>query len=395
MKSFQKAFCTLLGCLFTFGVGAATISDVTTRTQNGKLDIGYTITGADATNTALAVTMIDSDTGKKHMPTEEGRHRITWDTAVEGLNLISSNVTATVSLVRYSVQQDPDLPTDPDTPTESKEPYCVIDLSGGPNATRWPVSYLSSVPTGGWTDTYKTTKLVLRRIEAGTFIMGGDQSDENHRVTLTKPFYMGVFEVTQRQWELVMGSWPGSSPSSSRGLGDIYPAYYISYADIRGSSTGAQWPASAAVDASNFLGRLRAKTGLEFDLPTEAQWEYACRAETATTYYWGNAMDGAYAWYYRNSGEKTHPVGTRLPNAWGLYDMSGNVWEWCRDWEDWYGELAYGTDPGGPASGSSYRMIRGGNWFSYADCCTSSNRGKNGPSIRGDHMGFRLSRTLP
>ena len=395
MKSFQKAFCVLLAGLVGFGAVAATISDVTARTTNGKVDIGYIITGADATNMALAVTMKESGTGRIYTPMEMGRHRITWDTAVEGLNLISSNVTATVSLVRYSVRQDPDLPTDPDTPTENQEPYCVIDLSGGPNATRWPVSYLSSVPTGGWTDAYKTTKLVLRRIEAGTFIMGGNQSDENCRVTLTKPFYMGVFEVTQRQWELVKGTNP------SRFSGDAQnPVESITYNDIRGSSSGARWPASSAVDASSFLGRLRAKTGLDFDLPTEAQWEYACRAGTTTTYYWGDSMDVAYAWYNDNSGSKTHPVGTRLPNAWGLYDMSGNVWELCRDW---YGTLAYGTDPEGSASGSG-RVLRGGSWNRNSVNCTLSIRYSRDPSLRGSiinqsrrygDIGFRLSRTLP
>ena len=380
MKSFLKAFGTLLvGCV-GFGAVAATISDVTARTQNGKVGIGYTITGADATNMALAVTMTESDTGRIHTPTEEGRHRITWDTAVDGLNLISSNVTATVSLVWYG-----------STSSATKEFYCVIDLSEGPNATRWPVSYLYAVPFGGWTDEYKTTKLVLRRIEAGTFVMGSDQTCENHRVTLTTPFYMGVFEVTQRQWELVMGSWPEDrSPSSSRGRGDAYPAYYVSYDDIRGSSAGAQWPASASVDASSFLGRLRAKTGLDFDLPTEAQWEYACRAGTATTYYWGDAMDGAYAWYTSNSGSKTHPVGTRLPNAWGLYDMSGNVVEWCRDL---YGTRTYGTDPEGSASGS-YRVLRGGGWGYNSDGCTSSDRDYNVPSSRYDGLGFRLVMVL-
>ena len=270
--------------------------------------------------------------------------------------------------------------------------YCVIDLSGGSDAKSYPVSYLLRAATLRWTDEYRTTKLVLRHIPAGMFIMGGGSSDGSRRVTLTKPFYMGVFEVTQKQWELVMGSWPGSSPSSSYGLGDAYPAYNVSYDDIRGSSSGARWPASSAVDASSFLGRLRAKTGLNFDLPTEAQWEYVCRAGTATTYYWGDAMDGAYAWYYNNSGRTTHPVGTRLPNVWGLYDMSGNVWEWCRDW---YGTLAYGTEPNGSASGS-HRVRRGGSWDLYSGYCTSSNRDYVYPSDRsGFGSGFRLSRTLP
>ena len=278
--------------------------------------------------------------------------------------------------------------------------YCVIDLSGGPLATKWPVSYLSTMPEDGWTDTYKTTKLVLQRIPAGSFVMGADQADEDHRVALTRPFYMGVFEVTQKQWELVMGAWPDSGSSESRreallsclayGVGDTHPVFRVSYDDIRGSSSGARWPASAAVDASSFLGRLRAKTGLDFDLPTEAQWEYACRAGTATKYYWGDAMDGAYAWYDDNSGRETQSVGRRLPNAWGLYDMSGNVWEWCRDW---YGTLAYGTDPVGSASGS-YRVRRGGSWGNYAGGCASSCRNNATPSIRYGNIGFRLVRVL-
>ena len=371
MKNFKKTLCGLLFGLAGFGVIAATVSDVTARQRypwNGKIDIDYTITGTDTTNTALAVTLTDHDTGKVYSLTENGRHQFTWSRA----DLVTSNVTATASLVRYSVL------------------YCVIDLSGGPNAARWPVSYLSAVPSDDWTDEYKTTKLVLRRIEAGTFIMGDDQSDESHRVTLTKPFYMGVFEVTQRQWEFVMGSWLGSCPSSSYGRGDTYPAYYVSYDDIRGSSSGVKWPMSAAVDTSSFLGRLRAKTGLDFDLPTEAQWEYACRAGTTTICYWGNSMDDAYAWYYENSGSKAHPVGTKRPNAWGLYDTSGNVSEWCRDW---YGTLAYGADPKGSASGW-YRVGRGGGWDFYADVCTSSDRYNNDPSGRDVSHGFRLVMAL-
>lgn len=348
----------------------------------GRIVVDYTVVGTLPTNAAdyvAAVTASNRVTGTVYeggtvggeTALTLGKHRVWWNAGTAGLREAAEAVDVRVGYVVY-----------PD--------YCVINLSGGPDATRWSVSYLSAVPSSGWTDGYKTTKLVLRRIPAGSFIMGSDQGSESRRVALTKPFYMGVFEVTQKQWELVMGSWPGSTPSSSYGRGDAYPAYYVSYNDIRGSSSGARWPASAAVDASSFLGRLRAKTGLEFDLPTEAQWEYACRAGTATTYYWGDSMDGAYAWYSSNSGSKTHPVGTRKPNAWGLYDMSGNVWEWCRDW---YGTLAYGADPVGSASGS-YRVIRGGGWFNNSDYCTSSFRDYNDPSYRFDNYGFRLVRVL-
>lgn len=376
------------------GMGEIRIEDVraTPVTPWGRIVVDYTVAGTLPTNVTdyvAVVTASNRATGfvyaggaaEGETALTLGKHRVWWDACVAELREASEVVDVKVSYLHQKYA---------DSIVNSIMRYCVIDLSGGPTAVNYPVSYLSDIPSGNWTYEYKTTKLVLRRIPAGTFIMGSDQANESRRVTLTRPFYMGVFEITQRQWELVMGSWPGSSPSSSSGRGDAYPAYYVSYNDIRGSSSGARWPASSAVDASSFLGRLRARTGLDFDLPTEAQWEYACRAGTTTTYYWGDSMDGAYAWYSSNSGSKTHPVGTREPNAWGLYDMSGNVWEWCRDW---YGTLAYGTEPNGSASGS-YRVLRGGSWNDHSDRCTSSSRSNNGPSYRYNDHGFRLVRVL-
>jgi formylglycine-generating enzyme required for sulfatase activity len=207
-------------------------------------------------------------------------------------------------------------------------------------------------------------------------------------VTLTKPFFCGLFEVTQKQYELVTGSNPCSS--TSYGKGNTYPVHYVSYNMIRGSSDGAKWPSSSAVDSSSFMGKLRTCTGLDFDLPTEAQWEYACRAGTTTTYYWGDSMNDNYAWHSGNSSSKTHPVGTKTANAWGLYDMSGNVWEWCLDWS---GTLAYGTDPKGSSSGSN-RVERGGSWHGSAVYCASSYRGGTNPSSGYGVDGFRLVRTL-
>ena len=157
------------------------------------------------------------------------------------------------------------------------------------------------------------------------------------------------------------------------------------------SAKGTKWPSSSAVDASSFMGKLRARTGLDFDLPTEAQWEYACRAGTTTTYYWGNSMNGNYAWYADNSSNKTHPVGLRTANAWEIYDMSGNVWELCLDW---YGTLAYGTDPKGSFSGTG-RVKRGGSWNGNTDNCTSSYRYYYTQSDKYSTGGFRIFRTLP
>lgn len=171
----------------------------------------------------------------------------------------------------------------------------------------------------------------------------------------------------------------------------------VSYNMIRGSVNGVNWPASNEVDGEtdgdandSFLGRLRKRTGLEFDLPMEAQWEYTCRAGTTTTYSCGNSADvDDYMWC-----DRTEPtvVGAKKANPWGFYGMHGNVCEWCLDW---YGSLAYGTDPKGLSSGSD-RVLRGGSWRGDAVLtCASSYRGSDSPSDSGWHCGFRLSRTIP
>ena len=161
---------------------------------------------------------------------------------------------------------------------------------------------------------------------------------------------------------------------------------------IRGTSNGTEWPSSSVVDSSSFMGKLRARTELDFDLPTEAQWEYACRAGTTTKYSYGNSVNGNYMWYGGDGGNSfvANPVGSKSANPWGLYDMHGNVLELCLDW---YGTLAYGTDPKGSSSGSK-RVSRGGCWNNAPHICTSSYRFSVGPSFEGDYDGFRLVRTL-
>lgn len=259
--------------------------------------------------------------------------------------------------------------------------YVVIDMSGGSSASSYPVTYLNSAPSGGFnTAAYKTTKLVLKCCLPGTYKM---QKVQN--VTLTKAFYMGLFEVTQKQWILVTGA--NTSGLFSYGAGDTYPVYYFRYSDIRGNSNGAKWPSSAAVDSSSFLGKLQARTGMKFDLPTEAQWEYACRAGTTTTYSYGDSENGNYMWYSGNAGIRTHPVGGKLANPWGFYDMHGNVTEWCLDWS---GTLTYGTDPKGASSGTS-RIARGGNFGDRAANNTSSARRALAPTHNDGNLGFRLS----
>lgn len=390
VKSLMFAACAVVTACAAgaCAAGGAEIRNVTAKQRypwNGKVDISYTIVGDVAAEAeqggevaVLKVAAIDKTANTTNMATKlsgdvsvtEGTHSFVWDMEADGLSFRSSNVVFKVCCET--------LP-----PT-----YCVIDLSAGSNAASYPVTYLLEPPNGGFNvSEYKTTKLVLKRIEAGSFKMGGTCD-----VTLTKPFYCGLFEVTQRQWVLVMGSNPCSS--TSYGKGHSYPVHYVSYNMIRGNSAGAGWPASSAVDASSFLGKLRVRTGLDFDLPTEAQWEYACRAGTTTTYSYGDSANGSYMWYSSNSSSKSHEVGTKSPNPWGLYDMHGNVWEWCLDW--YASSLTGGTDPKGSSSGSR-RVMRGGGWINDASGCASSSRGGDDPSgnvFIDDLFGFRLVRTL-
>ncbi len=303
--------------------------------------------------------------------------------------------------------------------------YLVVDLSGGASAPSYPVTYLDAVPPGGWTDEHKTTKLVLRRIPATTpdFTMGDRATDYPgasdsglHQVTLTKDFYLGVFEVTQRQWELVMTNKPSYFNNATYYA--TRPVEQVSYYDIRENPANSDdpavdWPANSAVNANSFMGKLRGKTGLSgFDLPTESQWEYACRAGTTTALnsgynltstgqdarmdavgrYWYNGPSTVgYAQSVGTDGA-TAKAGSYLANQWGLYDMHGNVWEWCLDWYGTYPGTV--TDPPGASSGSS-RVFRGGGWISGAYACHSAFRDGNPPGARSATVGFRAALAPP
>jgi len=224
-----------------------------------------------------------------------------------------------------------------------------------------------------------TMKLV--RIEAGKFTMGSEKgfSYEKpvHQVTITRPFYMGATEVTQAQWKAVMGTQPWEGQKYTKAAAD-HAASYITWDD-----------------AAAFCTALSKKTGRTVRLPTEAEWEYACRAGTTTVYSFGDDSSklGDYAWYYDNAYKKdekyAHPVGVKKPNAWGLYDMHGNVWEWCADWyADSYAN-ADTRDPKGPASGK-FRVLRGGSWFDPAGASRAAYRSSFTPDLRIYHYGFRV-----
>ena len=302
--------------------------------------------------------------------------------------------------------------------TSNEKLYCVIELSSGPNATRYPVTYMDSPPKGGWKDEHKTKKLVLRRIEPGSFIMGKIQTDQSHRVTLTKPFYIGVFEVTQKQYELVTGNNPSRHP------GDMRPVEGLSWEMLRGPAAEHDWPKVKTVALDTFIGRIRAKTGIKrFDLPTQAQWEYACRAGTTTDRYDGSNFKGRDKWndtanarrlgrfsinqkeacgepgwviHWRKKPDGkggyfsyTTTVGLYAPNAWGLYDMCGNVREMCvsRPYD------TYGEDPVGRSDGKDDRALCGGGWNSPPNEMASFYR-VFAPATKVTSGGFRLCCTM-
>jgi hypothetical protein len=204
-------------------------------------------------------------------------------------------------------------------------------------------------------------------IPAGSFIMGDKTNGPVHPVSISTDFYMGKYPVTQAQWEAVMGS----NPSKFKGA-DL-PVEQVSWDDCQ-----------------EFIRRLNAITKDTYCLPTEAEWEYACRAGSTGKYCFGDneALLGEYAWFSANSGNQTQPVGKKKPNAWGLHDMHGNVWEWC---QDWYGDYPAGavTDPQGAYSGTD-RVPRGGGWYDDAGDATSAGRGGGVPDGRFTHLGFRL-----
>ncbi len=285
-----------------------------------------------------------------------------------------------------------------------------------------PVAGVQSVIWTGLIDdlAYKTDKLVLRRLPKSSYRLG-----DTTLVTLTKDLYAGVFEVTQRQWELVMGDKPSWFSNVTHYA--TRPLESRSYDDIRGATNSVpviNWPVTGhAVAPDSFIAKLRKMTGItDFDLPTEAQWEYVCRAGTTTAYNDGNAAAnisganatsniwmgalGRYAWNGGLLDNGTEPardcspergtaaVGSYRPNAWGLYDMHGNVYEWCLDWYV-YAPVG-GFDPKGPEAGKdNKRQARGGRWSEAAQYGRSVYRvNPASPSPRSKNIGFRLVRTL-
>ena len=289
---------------------------------------------------------------------------------------------------------------------ESKEPTKMAEaciriskiLVGDKNSARPTTSSTASYSQTGYasqpapaanqdfTETAWDINMKMIWVEGGDFLMGctSEQSDcgadeQNVRRVTVDGFYIGMLEVTQSQWEKVVGTSiyqqkSKAGGSNTYGVGPDYPMYYVSWDE-----------------AMEFCRLLSNKTGRTYTLPTEAQWEYAARGgnKNEGAKYAGSNMIDAVAWYTDNSGSSTHIVGSKRANALGIYDMSGNVWEWCKDW---YANsyVSYDTNnPVGPSSGS-YRVNRGGGWGSSASGCRVAGRYVSSPGDRNDDLGFRV-----
>jgi formylglycine-generating enzyme required for sulfatase activity len=435
----------LLSLAVSSYAAAVTLTNVTTNvTADGKLEIIYDLNSCDPENTLPVFTAKFSSqmSGKKSSEIKQkklegdgktgiilgnGKHKTIWNIPKGKLKKLSS----------ITINVDVEEVTDQAT-------YLCLDLKTYTMRCQKDAPDINDI-------TCKTKELWLRRIEPGTFMMGSPESElgrhnneTQHEVTLTKAYYLGVFETTQKQFKTITGWLKADLKNASS------PVEYISYNILRGSKKGSQWPLNNDVDEENsgfyekkrktFFYLLRSKTGnaLLFDLPTEAQWEYACRAGTTTS--WNNGTDItnvkkdpeldklARYWFnggglittnqYRGEdvltfyGHGTAPVGSYEPNAWGLYDMHGNVYEWCLDW--YQTNTSYSvTDPVGANFGQE-RVVKGGSWFikwwyrdygsAYDDVaryCRSANREsgytyiESMPGEDGEERGFRIALIPP
>ena len=385
---------------------------------NGMVDIDYTVTcpeGAaplDAANDILRFELIDESVqppktnavntlSECPVPVAAGTHRIAWNAHADGVTCVSKDVKMRLSVTHYA------------------ERYMIVDLTKTDADGKYAVTYCDGQPADGFSQPeYKTDKLVLRLIPPGSFIAGSPTSERNHqntevqhKVTITKPFYLGIFEITQAQYRHVMGS---AIPKTGN-EGDERPMDNLSYNDLRGAANTTthlyDWPWNSGVDTNGtIIGRMCLRTGLRFDLPTEAQWEYACRAGTTTPYNRGNPTPDKTSMikelkdlgrFKENTDDKrgdssytTHTkVGSYEPNGWGLYDMHGNVKELCLDrFRGAVETLEQRVDPVGSYD-DQYRAYRGGSHSDNEEACRAARRQCIVP--HSNDFGARLFCELP
>lgn len=427
---------TLFTSVFAAFALAATAADPAVSNQSlsfdeatGLVTVSYDLSGADA---IVTVDFFDNGTlveGARHVAGDVSRaisvgagKKIYWQPSKDlgETNTASRALTATV--MAWATTSPPD--------------YYVLDLVDGRKRF---YNREADLPEGIGSDTYRTRKMVFRRIPAAnaSFTMGAPATEQNnrrssmqtsnnwgietqHTVSFTYDWYMGVFEVTQKQWQNVYGNFPVDQTFP----GDSLPVSSVAtWQDIRcNEGDCGTWPSDGRYPQNtHFLGRLRLRaggtqiaypnhtsyytvTGNGYDIPTEAQWEFSCRAGTTTAFYNGLELTNGetvsgledIAWYAANSGGTTHRVGEKLPNGWGLYDMGGNVSEWCRDGvyhrndDTYYGEAR--TDPEGVGTYTGLRGRRGGHYGSSADEIRSAGGrwANDWGGVRQAGLGFRV-----
>lgn len=412
-KSFGLMFTV---CAFMFAAEAFTVKNVSAASRwpwNGILDVDFMIDEAQASDlfrVEVAVryaNKVKKLLGRTYVSEPicgRGKNRVSWDVRADYPNLKLSDMQVAITV--HPVNAD------------ACDVYMVIDLSSGPGSTRYPVRYTFTppplVPTNDLVacakDPCRTTQMWLKRIKGhifpfyGTTI--GNKGEGIFKVKLS-PYYIGMFELTQKQWALVMDSWPSGFTNVI--YRDARPCSNINYVDVIGHN---RWPENRVVSDESFVGKMRERTGLStFNLPTESQWECACRAGDVGSYYsatyrykvTSGSGDG-YVFDYNEGPELgTALVGSYKPNVWGLYDFYGNVMEMCLDA---YGsnqslvELYAGqnpvADPVGPAVNATerYHATRGGAYYNSADYCNNYSRAyscRNETGTRNNGIGARFA----
>ena len=387
---------TIMLAAAIFGItasAAVTVTGVSAHTRwpwNGLVDIDFTIGGPSVADLCKVEVRAAYDGGTKeiigHTYLNEpivgpGTHRITWDLAADCPEFRAEDLQVAVVAAPLSAAA-----------VDASDIYMVIDLSSGPNSTRYPVRYTTTAPTLVPTndlvacaaDPNRTTKLWLKRVKANTFPFHGTNSDPWFYARLS-PFYIGIFELTQKQWNLVMGNWP--SQFSNETYRAARPVERINYEDVIGHNN---WPDNKIVSDSSFVGKMRARTGLAtLNLPTEAQWEDVARAGATGSVY-ANTNTGRYD---QNSGSPstynedptvgTALVGSYRANSWGFYDCYGNVMEMCLDayasgddLKALYAGQNPVDDPIGPPTNATarYHATRGGSYYNSNSRSSSYDR---------------------
>ena len=405
MKTTNLIFSVAVGAALAAGA-ASTVTDVTVRFDDTArlMTVNYTLTGDPAVvtvdilqdGTSIGAAKFADVAGDVNGVVKPGVRTLSWRPEHLWPEQKFDTLVFTAKVTAWATNTPP--------------PYLVVWITEEKGKVRYYASE-DALPGGITNDIYRTKRLVMSRIPAKgvTWRMGSPEGELGrnattevpHYVSFTNDYYMGVYPVTQGQATLIWGS-------NRSGLADAYATVNYSYGLIRGTNSSDQatninWPGTgSAVAPYSFLGKLRTTTGLAFDIPTEAQWEYAARAGSATAFpnnlditTAADATDANLAlvgWYKRGDGAR-HSVGLKMPNTWGLYDVCGSIWEWCRDWVDLSATVSSEDvvdPPGLMSSPTNARSRRGGSFDNVPWAARCAFRTWNTPETSNSGISFRL-----